>query len=46
MTVFLQNRWKEMFFCGELCLLVDIVKFNVVDWEFRTKLEEAQNKLD
>lgn len=32
--------------CGIFAILVDIVSFNEVDWEFRTKLEQTQNKLE
>lgn len=31
---------------GVFAILVDIVNFNEFDWEFKTKLEQTQNKLE
>lgn len=35
-----------MLCCGNFAMLVDVVTFNEVDWEFKTKLEQTQNKLE
>lgn len=44
--VFKQNWWKGVHCCGIFAILVDIASFNEVDWEFKTKLEQTQNKLE